>query len=219
MDKYQKLVEKFEHLANEERAGSQAAYMRNQFKFYGLSTPDRRTTYKSLFAEEKRKGEVDWEFLDRCWDNEHREFQYFVIDYLWAMEKCLKYEDMGRIERYVRSKQWWDTIDGLSPVIGNMALSDKRISDLMLKWSKDDDFWVRRVAIDHQLGRKQHTDTGLLEKILVANFGSSEFFINKAIGWSLRDYSKTNPKWVRGFIEKYRDKLHSLSIREGSKYC
>ena len=88
----------------------------------------------------------------------------------------------------------------------------------MLKWSNDDDFWVRRIAIDHQLCRKLDTNVELLEKILVNNFGSSEFFINKAIGWSLRDYSKYNPEWVRGFIERYCDKMNSLSLKEASKY-
>ena len=72
----------------------------------------------------------------------------------------------------------------------------------MLRWSKDQDFWLRRIAIDHQLGRKEKTNTKLLEKIIVNNFGSKEFFINKAIGWALRDYSKTNPKWVENFINE-----------------
>jgi 3-methyladenine DNA glycosylase AlkD len=92
------------------------------------------------------------------------------------------------------------------------------VDELMLKWSVDEDFWVRRVAIDHQLGRKEKTNTDLLEKILTNNFGSKEFFINKAIGWALRDYSKTNPDWVRYFIGKYKNKMDKLSIREGSKY-
>ena len=111
-----------------------------------------------------------------------------------------------------------DTIDGLDRIVGNIAFFDERINNLMLEWSTDDDFWVRRIAIDHQLCRKDKTNTQLLEKILVNNFGSSEFFINKAIGWSLRDYSKTNPDWVRNFVETYKDKMDKLSIREASKY-
>lgn len=71
---------------------------------------------------------------------------------------------------------------------------------------------------NHQLCRKEKTNTELLEKIIVNNFGSNEFFINKAIGWSLRDYSKTNPKWVKEFVGKYKDKMDKLSIKEASKY-
>lgn len=140
------------------------------------------------------------------------------MDYLVTMQKYLTYDDVSKIFKYIKSKQWWDTIDGLDRIVGNIAFKDERINDLMLKWSKDEDFWVRRIAIDHQLCRKEKTNTELLEKIIVNNFGSNEFFINKAIGWSLRDYSKTNPKWVKEFVEKYKDKMDKLSIKEASKY-
>ena len=76
----------------------------------------------------------------------------------------------------------------------------------MLEWSKDEDFWVRRIAIDHPLCRKKKTNTKLLEAILVNNFGSNDFFINKAIGWSLRDSSKTNSELVKEFVEKYKER-------------
>jgi len=88
----------------------------------------------------------------------------------------------------------------------------------MLKWSKDEDFWIRRIAITHQISRKEKTNVELLEEILVNNFGSSEFFINKAIGWSLREYSKTNTDWVRNFIKIHENEMDKLSIREASKY-
>lgn len=140
------------------------------------------------------------------------------MDYLVAMQKFLKFDDVSHIEKYIKTNQWWDTIDGLDRIVGNIAFTDERINDLMLEWSTDEDFWVRRIAIDHQLCRKERTNTELLEKILVNNFGSSEFFINKAIGWSLRDYSKTNPDWVRNFVETHKDKMDKLSIREASKY-
>jgi 3-methyladenine DNA glycosylase AlkD len=82
----------------------------------------------------------------------------------------------------------------------------------------DDNFWLRRIAIDHQLLRKEKTDTALLETILVGNLNHNEFFIKKAIGWSLREYSKTNLEWVATFIAKYRYQMSNLSIREASKY-
>lgn len=218
MEKYFEIERQFEALRNDENAKNMAAYMRNKFIFYGLSAPERKAIYKKFLSDERRNKSVDWEFLNKCWDNDHREFQYLVVDYLVSMQKFLKYEDIDLIECFVRTKQWWDTIDGLDRVIGNIAFIDKRVNDLMLKWSKDEDLWVRRISIDHQLLRKEKTDTDLLEKILTNNFGSSEFFINKAIGWILRDYSKTNPQWVKEFIDKYEDKMSTLSIREASKY-
>lgn len=176
------------------------------------------TTTLTISGAEKTKKVVDWDLLDRCYADEHREFHYFVMDYLAAMQKFLTYDDIPHIKKYIKTNQWWDTIDGLDRIVGNIAFFDERINNLMLEWSTDDDFWVRRIAIDHQLCRKDKTNTQLLEKILVNNFGSSEFFINKAIGWSLRDYSKTNPDWVRNFVETYKDKMDKLSIREASKY-
>ena len=156
--------------------------------------------------------------MDKCFDDEHREFQYLVVDYLATMQKQLKFEDIANIRTYVQKKSWWDTIDGMCGTVGNIGLTDKRVDKLMLEWSEDEDFWVRRMAIIHQLHRKEKTNTELLEKIIRNNFGSSEFFINKAIGWSLREYSKHNSAWVRNFIEKHADKMSKLSVREASKY-
>lgn len=218
MDKCLELKEQFEANRDDENAVKMAAYMRNLFSFYGIPASKRKEIYKDFLKSEKRKKVIDWDLLDRCYSDEHREFHYFVMDYLAAMQKFLKFDDVFHIEKYIKTNQWWDTIDGLDRIVGNIAFTDERMNDLMLKWSTDEDFWVRRIAIDHQLCRKDKTNTALLEKILVNNFGSSEFFINKAIGWSLRDYSKTNPDWVRNFVETYKDKMDKLSVREATKY-
>ena len=218
MDKYLEIKKLFEQNEDKENAIAMAKYMQNLFEFYGIPTPKRKVLYKDFLKEEKKGKEVDWGFLDKCYGDSHREFQYLVSDYLIAMNNFLTYDDIPKIEKYIKTKQWWDTIDFLDRVIGEIGLRDNRVDDLMLEWSCDNDFWVRRIAIDHQLCRKDKTNTVLLEKILVNNFGSDEFFINKAIGWALRDYSKTNPEWVREFINKYKDKMSNLSIREASKY-
>lgn len=218
MEKYLEIKILFEQNRDEENAVKMAAYMRNQFKFYGLATPKRKALYKDLLKREKINKNIDWDFLYKCYEDEYREFQYLVIDYLIAMQKFLTYENVFNIKKFIKLKQWWDTIDGLDRIVGNIAFVDTRIDDLMLEWSKDDDFWVRRIAIDHQLCRKEKTNTKLLETILVNNFGSNEFFINKAIGWSLRDYSKTNPEWVRSFLDNYQEKMSKLSVKEASKY-
>lgn len=218
MDKYLEIKRKFEQIEDEENAISMAKYMRNLFLFYGIPTPKRKAVYKDFLKEEKSLGKIDWEFLNQCYQDLHREFQYFVCDYLLAMKEYLTYEDLPKIKQYITKKEWWDTIDCFDSVIGEIGLRDSRVDELMLVWSKEEDFWLRRIAIDHQLNRKEKTNKELLEKIIVNNLGSSEFFINKAIGWSLREYSKTNPAWVKNFINRYKDKLDKLSIREASKY-
>ena len=218
MDKYLEIKKLFEQNEDKENAIAMAKYMRNLFEFYGLATPKRKKLYKDFLKAEKKNKKVDWEFLDKCYLDSHREFQYLVSDYLITMNDYLTYDDIPKIKKYIKTKQWWDTIDFLDRVIGEIGLKDNRVDDLMLEWSCDNDFWVRRIAIGHQLCRKEKTNTELLEKILVNNFGSDEFFINKAIGWALRDYSKTNPLWVREFLSKYKDKMSNLSIKEASKY-
>lgn len=215
---YNEIKRKFEQNAHLKNAEQMTKYMRNQFIFYGLKSDERRKLYKDILIAEKKKKYIDWNFLNQCWNDEHREFQYFVTDYLKKMQALLTYSDVKKITKYATTKQWWDTIDCFDRIIGNIAFKDKRIDNLMLKWSLSNDFWLRRIAIDHQLGRKNRTNTKLLEQILVNNFGSKEFFINKAIGWSLRDYSKTNPDWVRNFVNTHKDKMNTLSIREASKY-
>lgn len=218
MEKYLKVKAEFEAKKDPEKAKEMAKYMRNLFDFYGIQTPKRKELYKEFLKEEKKNKQVDWQFLDKCYEDNHREFQYLAFDYLLALNKFLSYEDIPKIRTYIQTKSWWDTIDFLHKVIGDIGLRDPRVDELMLEWSKDEDFWVRRVAIDHQLGRKEKMKPELLEEIIVNNLGSSEFFINKAIGWSLRDYSKTNPEWVRSFVDRHRGNMDKLSIREASKY-
>lgn len=141
---------------------------------------------------------------------------YFVCDYLKALGKWLSFQDVPTILGFAKSNQWWDTIDHFDHILGSIEV-DRRDA-FMLELSLSEDFWLRRIAIDHQLGKKDKTKPELLAAIILNNLGSSEFFINKAIGWALRDYSKINPDWVKNFIATYRDKLAPLSIREVSKY-
>ncbi|HHU25331.1 MAG TPA: DNA alkylation repair protein [Bacteroidales bacterium] len=218
MSMYEYLRRSFEELSNRENAAMMSAYMRNKFLFYGIKTLPRRAVYKPFLKETKKTGRVDWSLLASCWQDEHREFHYFVVDYLIGMKKYLTYDDFDKIWPFITSKQWWDTIDMLSAVVGHIVANDERGIELMLQWSVNDDFWVRRVAIIHQLHRKNKTNAELLEQVIVNNFGSSEFFINKAIGWSLRDYSKTDPDWVISFLDRYKGELSGLSIREAKKY-
>ncbi|HBN37489.1 DNA alkylation repair protein [Lactobacillus johnsonii] len=218
IDKYQELKQKLIENSNPDLAKQMEKYLRNKFKFYGLKSPERRKSYRDLIKAEKKNKKIDWKLLDQAWSDSHREAQYFVCDYLISLEKYLTFEDIDQIFNYIKSKQWWDTIDSLIKPIGKIGLRDERVNDLMLIRSKDNDFWVRRVAIEHQLLRKDKMNIELLEKILENNLNSSEFFINKAIGWALRDYSKTNPEWVREFIENHVSDMAPLSIKEGSKY-
>ena len=218
MDKYLEIKKIFESRENKENAVAMSKYMRNMFDFYGLPTPKRKEVYNDFIKAEKKTKKIDWEFLDKCYEDNHREFQYFVYDYLLAMKQYVSYEDITKIKNYIITKSWWDTIDFLCKVIGDVELRDSRVKKLMLEWSKNDNIWIKRTAIEHQLNLKDKTDYELLEKIIVNNFGTDEFFINKAIGWALREYSKTDQNWVKNFINKYKNQMSDLSIKEASKF-
>jgi len=203
---------------NDEKAVQMSAYMKDQFEFLGVPTPERKSLCKGFFKAVKPETYIRWDIVEWCWKERAREFQYVGLEYLSLKKDLLTDKDIPRLKELALQKSWWDTIDGLDRIVGDIALRFPKVNKTLLQWSKDDNIWLRRIAIDHQLTRKEKTDTDLLEQIIVNNFASKEFFINKAIGWSLREYSKTNPEWVRGFISRHRDKMASLSIKEGSKY-
>lgn len=203
---------------NVENAKQMASYMRNQFSFLGIKTPERRTITTPYFKEAKLSREIDWKFVEACWDKPYREAQHVAIDYLKAMEKYLVLKDIEKIKALLIEKSWWDTVDGFHRMIGDMALKYPEVNELMIQWSLNENFWLRRIAINHQMLRKEKVDKNLLKEILDNNLGQEEFFVNKAIGWMLRDFSKTNPVWVNAYISTNKEKLSKLSIREGSKY-
>ena len=215
---FNKLYEEMIQHKNEEQAQKMSKYMLNKFEYIGIKTPERRKIFKNFFKEYKNEEKIDWEFVNKCWENKYREFQYIAADYLKNMKDKLTIDDIPKLKQLILKKSWWDTIDNLDMTIGALALKDSNVNKILLEWSLDENIWLRRIAIDHQLLRKEKTNTELLEKILKNNLGQAEFFINKAIGWALRDYSKTNPEWVKNFIKENRENMAKLSIREASKY-
>ena len=212
------LITDFEENRNELLAESMEKYMQDKFRFLGVRGPKRTELYKKYFPTARKTKEIDWNFIETCWNKEEREFQYVVVYYLKAMQKFLKREDISRLKYLIVTKSWWDTVDLLAKVVGSLVIRIKGYDKIMQEWSKDSNIWLKRVAILYQLSLKEKVDKQSLERILVNNLGDSEFFINKAIGWALRDYSKYNQEWVREFIKQNKDNMANLSIREASKY-
>ena len=212
------LITDFEENRNELLAESMSKYMQDKFRFLGIRGATRTEIYKKYFPDARKTKIIDWDFVESCWNKEEREFQYVVVYYLKAMQKFLKREDISRLKYLIVTKSWWDTVDLLAKVIGSLVIRIEGYDQIMLEWSKDSNIWLKRVAILYQLSLKEKVDKQILERILVDNLGDNEFFINKAIGWALRNYSKYNPEWVREFIKKNKDNMANLSIREASKY-
>ena len=212
------IIDCLEARADNARALDMSKYMKNKFEFFGVGAKERNEIWKPYFKEAKKTKKIDWDFIEICFKHDKRECQYTAAYYLKYMKKFLVEDDIPKLKELVLTKSWWDTVDILDKVIGSIIYNNKNLYPIILEWSKDDNIWLRRVAIDHQLLRKENTDEQLLEKILINNLNHKEFFVNKAIGWALRDYSKTNPQWVRNFIEVHKENMASLSIREASKY-
>lgn len=235
------IVEKFRAQANPQTAAAQAAYMRNQFEFIGLKTPERRELSKNFLSEKIRSNQIDWPMVWALWYLPERDFQYLACDYLVKMKKYLQFSDMEKIKKLAVTKSWWDTVDNLDELVGALLLPKKdkkgreitdenfseqgqreKILTEIKNWASDENFWVRRLAIDCQLTFKEKTDTELLKFVIEQNLVGSqfadEFFINKAIGWALRDFSKSNPVWVKNFLHEHEEKMAKLSLREASKY-
>ncbi len=206
--------------ADADRAAKMAAYMRHRFVFLGIPAPKRRSISQPYLRQLKQQSgsAVDWVFIEACWACDYRELQYVAMDYLLVMKHHCTPDDLPRLMDLVVQRSWWDSIDVLDGVFGQMLLNYPHTKADILHLSCHENFWLRRIAIDCQLGLKHKTDTELLAQVIINNLGNTEFFINKAIGWALREYAKTDSDWVRTFISTHRDNMASLSVKEALKH-
>ena len=218
VSEYERLKYLFEASRNEIIARQMSRYMRNRFSFYGLRAPRRHELTVSLLATLKMDESIKWTLIEKCYDDAYREMQYFAIDYLNVMMDFLGLNDLDKIKRLVEQKSWWDTVDALAAIVGRIMANSANRKNMMLSWSGADNLWVRRVAILHQLKYGKNADTELLGEIILRNLGSGEFFIDKAIAWSLREYSKTDLAWFTSFLDEYGEAMSSLTLRESRRY-
>lgn len=202
-------------------------YMRNQFTFLGLQATERRELAAPFLKHQVRETKaiaassdgsvINWKLLFTLWEQPEREFQLIGLDYLKRVQSLLVLEDLNNLRQLVLTKSWWDTVDFLSKSIGEIVQHEPILTDEMLAWSLEENIWIRRVSILHQLAFKEETNTNLLHKIILNNIEDNEFFIQKAIGWTLREYAKSNELWVRHFTMEHQNQLSNLSYREATK--
>ncbi len=213
------LQEAFSPHANPAEAAPMKAYLRGQFEFLGIKTPRRRELLKAYIAAH---GLPPVESLSSVvkdlWALPEREYQYAALGLASRWLKKLPPDFLETIEFLVVTKSWWDTVDGIaSDMVGGMFKAHPEACRAYLDgWRQSDNFWLRRTCILFQLGYKKTTDFPLLCAIIQENLGSKEFFINKAIGWALREYAKTDASAVRDFVTQ--TPLHPLSVREALKH-
>ncbi len=214
------LQKSFIEAADSKTAQSQSAYMRNQFAFLGLPKPKRALLQKLLFKKYTIANEHDLkEAILLLWDLDAREFQYVAVDLAIKYKKLFSPTSISFFKTLIMKKSWWDTVDHLAiKLVGFLASKHHHLLPALKDWAKDDCMWVRRTALLFQIQWKKNT----LEEVLFGHCQSlmheKEFFIRKAIGWSLRQYSKVSPQAVKRFIDLHRAHLSPLAIKEGYKY-
>ncbi|WP_010170288.1 DNA alkylation repair protein [Bacillus coahuilensis] len=212
------LVMFFREHENRELAGPMEAYMRNHFPFLGIKTPERKQLLREYIQMKGKPQQEDLEELvTTLWSQPEREFQYIALTFMDKLIKQASPNFLQVIEELIGTKSWWDTIDHLaSNTVGVMyTLYPEETERYIQKWIVSENIWYNRIAILYQLKYKENTDETKLYEFINQHKDSSEFFIQKAIGWALREYSKTNPESVKDFIEQ--TDLAPLSRREGLK--
>lgn len=200
-----------------ERAVGMARYMRDQFPFLGIPTGERRALHREAIAGLPPPGEADLTGLAvALYALPEREYQYVAVDHLVRHVRVCGAGFLAVARELITTKSWWDTVDGLAArVVGPLVVAHPALADEMDRWIEDDNTWLARTAILHQLTYKGRTDEVRLFRCCERRAGDREFFIRKAIGWALREYSKTDPDAVQAFIARNDTKLSGLSKREG----
>ena len=209
----------FEQNANPAQAEPMKKYMRAQFEYLGIKSPQVTVLLREHIHVYGLPPLDKLDVISReLWSLPQREFQYTAMTLAGKLEKKVEPEFITTIEYLITTKSWWDTVDVLaSHAVGTQFKRFPAVKEKYLKkWRKSNNFWLRRTTLLFQLGYKKETDFDLLCEIIHENLGSEEFFINKAIGWALRQYAHTNPVPVKKFVKATKD-LHPLSRREALK--
>ncbi|MCI5083506.1 MAG: DNA alkylation repair protein [Saprospiraceae bacterium] len=216
---YEQLLAHFQAHADEDQAGPMAKYMRNQFSFLGIKSPLRKELSKSYLKKYGRpEGEALQQFCRACFASPFREMQYFVGDMMIPIAKKVDSSFMPLYVKLVLTKSWWDTIDFIAPrLMGGILLREPELIELYPKqWIRSDNIWLQRCAILFQLHFREKTDADLLFEFILSRKDSDEFFVQKAAGWALRQFSKLNAKAVMDFVAQHD--LPALTEREGLKW-
>ena len=221
------LVAAFAEHADPEKGAYMRAYMRDQFTYFGMQSPERRAAQKPI---EKKHAPLDDPFAvaAELFTRKQRELHYAACDVLRDFMKRKRRPEIDYDHAFkttvdlIQTISWWDTVDILAPSVAYPIIMESpklELREVCREWIEDDDFWLQRSAIICQLKAKENTDVELLFELILRRADNQEFFVRKGAGWALRELSKSQPERVRAFIDKYQDRLSPLTIKEGGKYC
>lgn len=209
----------FQKNSHPKNAFAMAKYMRNHFLFFGIKTENRRTILKTIEKENKQEVTENARTIAyQLFVKQERELHLCAIEILIKhLDKNYKKEDIHLIEKLLTTNSWWDSVDTIAKnILGNYLLQyPLETENVIERFSNSENMWLNRSAIIFQLGYKQKTNFNLLKSECEKHKNSEEFFIQKAIGWALREYAKTNPEAVRNFVNQTN--LKPLSKKEALK--
>ncbi len=206
--------------ANPAIAAPMAAYLKTSMPFYGVKKPDRVPLYREMRKRFTPQSRRDYEAgVQALWRLPHREEKYAAITFARQGDAFITPDSLPLYERLIREGAWWDLVDEVATnLVGQVQLKHRsQVRAVINRWIDSDDLWIRRAAIISQIGHKQKTDQKQLFRHCLKRAAEKEFFIRKAIGWALRDYSYVAPEAVRDFLLANRERLSPLSFREGAK--
>lgn len=215
---YQPLAAIYEHNANPRNADWMKRYMKNQFEFYGIKTPDRTRLNRGFFGQYGLPEDKDLEpITSSLMQQPQREYHYFAISLAGKMKKQWKDDSWKLFEKMILSNSWWDTVDSLATNSCGQYFRKypQHAFPVTSTWNKHDNKWLIRSSILFQLQYKNDTDEQLLFSYILPHIGSKEFFIQKAIGWALRQHARISPEAVMEFARNHE--LAPLSKREALK--
>ncbi|GAB1646154.1 DNA alkylation repair protein [Krasilnikovia sp. MM14-A1259] len=215
-----RLVRVYDAAREPERAVRAAAYMRDQFPFLGMPAPTQVSLNRTVWAGLPKPTEDELRTVAlACWQLPEREYQYFACTYLRRHAAVPGPGFLPTLRTLISTKSWWDTVDLLATrVVGTMVRRHPALGGEMDAWSADEDLWLVRTAILHQLNYAADTDADRLFGYCTRQAGHRDFFVRKAIGWALRQYARTDPDAVRAYVADHRDALSGLSVREATKH-
>jgi len=210
----------FEAHADPERAGPMAAYMKGRFPFLGIPATERRELQRRAWKGLPKPSERELGAVARAsWREREREYQYFGADYVRAHVARCSAAFLDNLETLITTKSWWDTVDLLATRgVGTLGQKHPSARRAMDTWIESDNVWLARTALLFQLTYKSDTDATKLFRYCEQRMNDESFFIRKAMGWALREYSKTDAPAVRGFVHAHRDSLSTLTRREALKW-
>ncbi len=210
-----------EKAADPRRAPAMQAYMKTTQKFYGVQASPLKKIFSSARAKFDIASFYEYQNIVRqLWQGESREEMYLAIRVAKHFNKFRLDRAMTLYEQMLRSSVNWDLVDDIAAhLVGDLVLQNRKHEMRLKKWAKSGNFWMRRASILAHLFHRKKTNVKLFEETLAGMMHEKEFFIRKAIGWALRQYAKTNPKWVKRFVNKYEGQLSGLSRREALKHA